>query len=354
MSRLPLSRISRFPFRLLAAVGVGGLLSVVPASAAESDPAQVFDAIQHQVQAVFGKCRDAVVRIEATDQRGYLSGTGFFIDPNGTLYTSYTVGGESHDIQVAFNGQHYTAQRLVSDHRSGISILKINAETPFLTFGDSRQLTVASPVIAIGYPMDLPLTPIFGTVGGFDLKYQGRLFATTHIRANIPAQRGEGGAPLLNARGEVVGVLISRVESGNASFVLPIEAAEKVRRDYVRFLKVRPGWIGVRVEPRETPVSGSTAAVEETIAGAPGEKAGLRAGDVIIQVGTHRVTCPEDVVDASFFLTAEDQTLIRVARDGSERDFSITPIDNPDLPRAPLPAFDSAGEPPTPGFKIDR
>jgi S1-C subfamily serine protease len=177
------------------------------------------------------------------------------------------------------------------------------------------------------------------------MKYQGRLFATMHIRANIPVQRGEGGAPLLNARGDVVGVLISRVESGNASHVLPIEAAEKVRQDFMRFHKVRPGWLGVQVKTLESPVSGSTAAVDGTISDSPAEKAGLQSGDVIVQVGNRHVTCPEDVLDASFFLTAEDQTTIRVARDGSERDFSITPIDNP-LNRPPIASFDSNSEQP--------
>ncbi|MEP6668218.1 MAG: S1C family serine protease [Chthoniobacter sp.] len=334
-------------------VVAGGLLGCSGAWAADGAPAgvptsaPVFDALQREVQSIFGKCRSAVVRIEASDQRGYLSGTGFFIDPNGTLYTSYTVGGDTQDIQVAFGGAHYPAHRLVSDIRSGIAILKIDAETPFLTSGNSRQLAVASPVIAIGYPMDLPLTPAFGTVGGFDLKYQGRFFATTHIRANIPVQRGEGGAPLVNARGEVVGVLISRVESGNASYVLPIEAAEKVRKDFMRFHDVRPGWIGVRIKPLEEPVNGSTAGIEELLPNAPGEKAGLLVGDVIVQVGNHRITSPEDVLDASFFLTATDETLIRVARDGSERDFNVTPVDNPD-------ARVSTTEGIEPPLKIDR
>jgi serine protease Do len=321
----------------------GGMLGCASALAADTTPGVALDALQRDVQTIFAKCRDAVVRIEAMDQRGYLSGTGFFIDPNGTLYTSYTVGGESREIQVAFNGKRYPAQRLISDIRSGIAILKINAETPFLTFGNSRQLSVASPVIAIGYPMDLPLTPVFGTVGGFDLKYQGRFFATTHIRANIPVQRGEGGAPLVNSHGDVVGVLISRLESGNASFVLPIEAAEKVRKDFMRFHEVRPGWIGVRIKPLEDPVDGSTAVIEELLPDTPGEKAGLHPGDVIVQVGNHRVASPEDVLDASFFLTAEDVTLIRVARDGVEQNFSITPVDNPDTAHSPAPTI----EPPT-------
>jgi S1-C subfamily serine protease len=351
MTRLPHSRGFSRPFFQLVAVAAGGLLSLSPAFGAEKDSAPVFEAIQREVQTIFAKCRSAVVRIEANDQRGYLSGTGFFIDPNGTLYTSYTIGGESQDIQVAFGGKRYQAQRLVSDMRSGIAILKIDAETPFLTFGDSRQLGIASPVIAIGYPMDLALTPAFGTVGGFDLKYQGRLFATTHIRANIPVQRGEGGAPLLNTRGEAVGILISKVESGNASYVLPIEAAEKVRKDFVRFHEVRPGWIGVKVKALDSAVNGSTAAVDETIPDAPGEKAGLRAGDVILQVGAHHITCPEDVVDASFFLSAEDQTVIRVVRDGSEQNLNVTPTDNPDLNRSALPTFGSA-ETPAPVLKI--
>ena len=133
--------------------------------------------------------------------------------------------------------------------------MKIDAETPFLPFAKPRELTVASPVIAIGFPMDLPLTPAFGTVGGFDLKYLGRLFATTHIRANVPVQRGEGGAPLLNAKGEVVGILISQLDAGNAAFVLPIEAAEKVRKDFIRFHAVRPGWAE---RARQSPVRSVT------------------------------------------------------------------------------------------------
>jgi serine protease Do len=328
-----------------------GLASVV---ATDEPTDRVFDSLQQSVQAVFEKCRSSVVRIDAIDRHGQLSGTGFFIDPNGTLYTSYTVGGESRDIYVTVGNERYPARRLVSDLRSGIAILKIEAETPFLPFGNSRQLSVASPIIAIGYPMDLPLTPAFGTVGGFDLKYQGHYFATSHIRANIPVQRGEGGAPLLNAKGEVIGILISRLDSGSASFVLPIEAAEKVRRDFVRFHEVRPGWMGVHVKTLEEPVSGSTAYIEEVIPEGPAEKAGLRSGDVLLQVGGLHITSLEDMIDASFFLSAEDEIVLRIAREGSEREFSVMPVDHPDLSRPRLPAIGSTGESAVPMLKIDR
>ena len=110
-------------------------------------------------------------------------------------------------------------------------------------------------------------------VGGFDLKYLGRYFATTHIRANVAVQRGQGGAPLLDMHGEVVGVLISSLDQGSASFVLPIEAAEKVRRDFVRFGEVRPGWVGMAVGPAAEAVNGSTAAVEDILTDGPAHKA---------------------------------------------------------------------------------
>jgi serine protease Do len=350
MSRLPHS-VSKLTFRFLFVAVASGFLACTTVSAEERDPGQIFDAVQHEIQQVFDKCRRSIVRIEGVDDRGYLSGSGFFIDPNGTLYTSYTVGGETNAIQVTFGGKSYPAQRVGADMRSGVAILKIDAQTPFLSFGNSSKLNIASPVIAIGYPLDLPLTPALGTVGGFDLKYEGRLFATTHIRVSVPVQRGEGGAPLVNARGEVVGILISRVESGGGSYVLPIEAAEKVRKDILRFHEVRQGWIGVQVKPLDEPVDGSTAGIEAVINGSPGEKAGLQPGDVILKVGNYKITSPEDVFNASFFLTAQDETQIRVARDGSERDCSVTPILNPDLKPAKVGAI---GEVPGSDLRIGK
>ena len=351
MSRLRLSISKRLPLRFALAVS-GALLGVATVGAAEPGSENVVAAIQREVHAVFEKCHGAIVRIEAVDAHGHLSGTGFFIDPNGTLYTSYTVGGESRDIHVSFGNERHPARRLVGDLRSGIAILKIEAETPFLPFGKAGDLAVASPVIAIGYPMDLGLTPAFGTVGGFDIKYLGRYFATTHIRANVAVQRGEGGAPLLNIKGEVVGILISHLDSGNASFVLPIEAAEKVRKDFVRFHEVRPGWIGVHVKGADQAVEGSTAQVEEVIPDAPAKKAGLRTGDIFLQVGERNITSPEDQLDASFFMSAEEALTIRIARDGAQLQLGVTPIDHPDLMRPRLPALVSTGE--TPALKIDR
>lgn len=325
--------LSSGPIRRLTSVASGVLLGLATVQAAEEVPATVFDSLEQSVQTVFEKSRGAVVRIQGVDRHGQLSGTGFFIDPNGTIFTCYSVGGETQDITVTVGNVRYPAHRLVSDMRSGVAILKIDAETPFLPFGNSRKLSVASPIIAVGYPMDLDLTPAFGMVGGFDHSFQGHYFATSHIRANIPVQRGEGGAPLLNCKGEVVGILMSRVDAGSATFVLPIEAAEKVRKDFVRFHDVRPGWIGVHVKSLTAPASGSTAYIEEVITDGPAAKAGLQGGDVLLKVGDIGIRCLEDMIDASYFLSPNGEVIVRVARDGSERDFPVMPVDHPDFAR---------------------
>lgn len=315
--------------RSLTALGLA--LAALTSTTLAEDPegARVMAGLEQQVRAVFEKCQPAVVKIEASDAHGRLSGTGFFIDPNGTLYTSYSVGGESNDITVTVGQARHTATRVIGDLRSGIAILKIEGETPFLAIDSSRVLAVASPVMTVGYPYDLPASPSFGMVGGFDLKYLGRYFATTHIRANVPVQRGQGGAPLLNLRGEVVGILISSLDQGGGSFALPIEAAEKIRRDFLRFHEVRRGWLGIEVGSLDQPVDRSSTVVKEVLPDSPALRAGVLRGDIVLRIGDRPIATPEDVIDASFFLTADDSTTLRISRGAQELVLPIQPADPP-------------------------
>lgn len=321
------------------AVGLGCTILAAPLARSQEPtrPISVAEAISQEVRTVFSHCRSAIVRIEGTDAHGELSGTGFFVDPNGTIFTSYTVGGEARDLMISDGARTLPARRLVADPRSGIAILKVDAETPFLTLGKARSLALAAPVIAIGYPMDLPASPSFGTIAGFDIKYGGRYFATAHLRANVSVQRGQGGAPLLNLRGEVVGILISSLDSGSAAFALPIEAAEKVHKDFVRFGEVRPGWMGIGIRPAETTVAGSTALVDEIFADAPAQKSGLEKDDRVLQIGDIPIATPDDVRNAAFFTTAEDELILKVWRNGAEISLKITPTDHPSSAHAATP-----------------
>src|SRR5437667_8245746 len=299
-SRAPGS-LSRAQFALICrfSLALGLSFAAVPVFYAQEQSAIT---ISQQVKDIFGRTAKAVVRIHGDDEHSEISGTGFFIDPTGTLYTAYDVGGEAEDFTIEFNGKKYPARQLLADIRSGTAILKIDAVTPALPIGKSEELEVATSVVSIGYPLDLPKTPSFGMVAGFDRKYLGRYFSTTHLRVNLATQRGEAGAPLLNLKGEVVGILVSSLENNSSCYALPIDAAEKIRGDFVRFGEARHGWIGANVGFAKTSVENSRAEIIEIFGTTPATDSGMRPGDILLQVGKVTVHEPEDVLDASFFI----------------------------------------------------
>src|SRR5213596_982004 len=280
-------------------------------------------AISHQVRELFEQAAKAVVKIHGVDEHSEICGTGFFVDPTGTLYTAYTVGGEAGNFTVEFGGKKYSARQLVADIRSGTAILKVDETTPALPIGKSEELELATPVISIGYPLDLPKTPNFGMIAGFDRKCLGRYFSTIHLRVNAPTQRGEAGAPLLNMKGEVVGIVVSGLENNSACYAVPIEAAEKIRSDFVRFGETRHGWIGINVSEAAEPVEGSRAKMTQIMEDTPAARFGIKPGDILLQVGKKRVTQPEDVLDASFFITAGDTVPITVMRGDQKLTFHV-------------------------------
>src|SRR6058998_3542031 len=280
-------------------------------------------AISQHVKDIFARAAKAVVKIHGIDEHSEICGTGFFIDPTGTLYTAYTVGGEAGNFSVEFGGKKYPARQLVADVRSGTAMLKVEETTPALPIGKSEQLEVATPVVAIGFPLDLQETPNFGMIAGFDRKYLGRYFSTIHLRVNVPTQRGEAGAPLLNMRGEVVGIIVSSLENNSSCYAVPIEAAEKNRNDFVRFGEARHGWIGINVSEAPKPVEGSRAEMTQIMEGTPAAGSGIKPGDILLQVGRKKVTQPEDVLDASFFITAGDNVPITVMRGNQKLTFHV-------------------------------
>lgn len=305
--------------RILRAVGL--FLFAIGLSARAQEPST--DAISREVKEVFDRCARAVVKIRGVDEHSEFSGSGFFVDPMGTIYTSYSVAGEGANFSIEFEGKKMPARRLLADLRSGIAMLKVDAASPALPLGKSDQLGVATPVVMIGYPLDLPETPSFGLIAGFDRKYLDHYLTTTHLRANVPTQRGEAGAPLLNTKGEVVGIVVSSLENNSACYALPIEAAEKIRGDFVRFGEARHGWIGVYLAETLEEKGGSRAEMTDVLPNTPAANSGLESGDILLQVGRKPIHQPDDIIDASFFITAGEKVPITVMRGDKKLTFSV-------------------------------
>ncbi len=305
-------------------------------SAAPADPADSLPAFEETVRKIFQERRDCVVRVESSDELGKLSGTGFFADPNGLVYTLGAAVGDGRNVTVTKGAERWPAELLVRDERSGIALLKVEANTPFLPPAPAGALPVASPVLAVGFPLDMDASPSFGLVAGLDKKYRGRYFSTTHIRVNLPVQRGQGGSPVLNLRGEVVGILVSGLEDGSGGYVLPIQAAEKIRQDYSRFGEVRHGWAGATVRELAQPTEGSTVALDKVERNGPAASAGFQSGDVVLQVGQVPVHRAEDALDASFFLTAGEPVDVTVVREGRKITLPLLPEIHPAIRKTEL------------------
>lgn len=313
-----------------ALVGVAGADPEKPSAPREVESSALVEAIESTVAAVFNSAVPSVVRVESDDELGKVSGTGFFADARGTIYTLSSVVGDGLSISVTRGDQRWPATLLAKDPRSGIALIKVDqaGATPFLERGDCGEVKASSPLVVVGFPFDHEVSPSFGLVGGLDRKSQGKFFTTTHIRANIPVQRGQGGSPVLNLDGQVVGVLVSGLESGAGCFVLPIRAAEKVRQDVVRFGEVRRGWAGVTVQEMPVAVQGSHLMIDRVDPSGPASGQ-FRSGDVVLQVGDIAIRDPEDALAASFFLTAGEPVAVRVARGEEVLDLQLTPTEHP-------------------------
>src|SRR5256885_602252 len=208
-------------FRLLAKLA---FLAAAASLSAQQIPESA-TSLSREVKDVFGRCAKAVVKIEASDQHGELSGTGFFVDPTGTLYTAYSVGGEAENVTVEFKGKKYPARQLMADLRS----------------------------------------------------------------------------------------------------------------DFVRLGEPRHGWIGANVAEASAEVEGSRAVTKDIMKDTPAAESGMKSGDVVLQIGRTKVHEPEDILDASFFLTAGDVVPITVMRGNEKMTFNVLADFHPaSQPRAPL------------------
>jgi serine protease Do len=324
-------------FRRAAVFTSASLLACTQPHAPAAEP-DLAETITCQIRKIFDENQKAVVRVQANDSLGVRLGSGFFIDPTGMIYTHAGVVLNAADVSVTFNGSNLPARVLTTDERSGIAILKTDCISPFIRIGNSENATVAMPVITIGFPEERNSSASFGMIAGHDRQHMGQYFSTTHIRANMAVNRGEGGAPVLNLNGEVIGILVARINDSASCHILPIRAAEKIRQDMARYGELRHGWVGVEVEDAPEPVNGSTAKIIALNPLANAAEQGLKSGDMVNAIGTTPVASSEDVIDASYYLTAGEPADVKITREGQQMNIKVTPKLHPLTPAKPLHA----------------
>jgi serine protease Do len=223
-------------------------------------------------------------------------GSGFIIDKKGTVITNNHVIQNAEDILIKVGQKEYKAEVVGADPYADLAVLKIITKDNFIPvdFGDSDKARVGDWVVAIGNPFGLG-----GTVTSGIISARNRDINLTRyddfIQTDASINQGNSGGPLFNLDGEVVGINTAIIAPGQAGsigigFAIPANAASQIIDQLIEFGETKRGWLGVRiqevtteiaeVEKLKTPAGALVASVGEK---SPADKAGLKAGDIILE-----------------------------------------------------------------------
>ena len=231
-----------------------------------------------------------------TERKASSLGSGFIIKEDGVVITNNHVIANAEDILIRVGDKEYNAEVIGADPYMDLAVLKMKTKDKFkpVRFGDSTKARVGDWVVAIGNPFGLG-----GTVTSGIISARNRQIGLTRyedfIQTDASINQGNSGGPLFNLKGEVIGVntaIIAPGQSGSIGigFAIPANAASNVIDQLIKFGETKRGWLGVRiqevtkeiadVEKLKKPEGALVASVGK---GSPAEKAGIKAGDIILE-----------------------------------------------------------------------
>ena len=269
------------------------------------------------------------------------SGTGFIVDKNGYILTNHHVIDKADRIKVKLSGvderAEYKARVVGYDTETDLAVLKIDVNQPLtpVQIGNSDSVQVGDWVIAIGSPFGLQATVTAGIVSAERTSRDLPVGSFQNfLQTDAAINPGNSGGPLLNIRGEVIGVnTMIATRSGSyegIGFALPSNMAVKVYNDIIREGRVVRGSIGIKWSrnPNEADTLQAFGLnhgvlVEEVPPEGPAGKAGIKADDVIVAMNDHPIRDGEELVNKVADLPIGSTALFTIDRDGKRLDFKV-------------------------------
>ncbi|MCL2458729.1 MAG: DegQ family serine endoprotease [Desulfobulbus sp.] len=269
------------------------------------------------------------------------AGSGFIIASDGYILTNNHVVADASKITVRLaDKREFQAKVVGTDPQSDVALIKIDAkDLPILPLGNSDSLEVGEWVIAIGSPFELSQTV---TVGVVSAKGRDRVGITDYenfIQTDAAINPGNSGGPLLNIRGEAVGIntaIFSR--SGGymgIGFAIPINMAKSIEQQLRKGGKVTRGWLGVMIQDVNEELAKSFggkvggALITEVSDDSPAKKSGLLQGDIIVAINGEPVADVGDLRNKIAMTPPNTDLKLRILRDGSEKDLVVAVGEQP-------------------------
>jgi len=298
------------------------------------------------IAGIAARVSPSVVSIDAQTPQGGDTGSGFFIQSDGTILTNNHViegavtSGGSITVNLV-NGKSYPATVMGRDGSYDLAVLKIDVtDAPALQLGNSDTIQVGDPVIAIGSPLGLAGTVTSGIISAKDRPVTsgggtGQNSFINALQTDAAINPGNSGGPLVDANGAVIGVnsAIASLGSNFASqsgsiglgFAIPINQAKKTAEQIIKTGKATYPIMGISVD---TTFSGTGARITTLgsgiLAGGPAAKAGLRAGDIIIELDGKSIANSDELVVAIRSHNVGDRVTVKYLRGSLTLSASIT------------------------------
>jgi serine protease Do len=271
------------------------------------------------------------------EQKGF--GSGFIIDKDGFILTNYHVVAEADEIVVKLSDKtEFEAHIIGLDQSTDLGLIKIDSKKPLpvAILGDSDKLKIGEWVLAVGNPFGLEHTVTAGIISA-----KGRVIGQgpydNFLQTDASINPGNSGGPLFNMKGEVVGINTAIVGLGTGiGFAIPINMAKELIPQLKAKGKVMRGWLGVTIQPWQPGMAKKFglekergALVGDVIEGEPAEKAGIRPGDIIVEVDGEKIEDSRDLLNTIAKKKPGSKVSIKVLRAGKEMNFQVTVGERP-------------------------
>jgi serine protease Do len=261
-------------------------------------------------------------------------GSGFIIDKEGFVVTNNHVIEDADQIKVKMDDEkEFDAEVVGRDPSTDLALLKIkssNHDFPVVKMGDSGQMKVGQWVVAIGSPFGLERTVTAGIISAKS-RWIGSGPYDDFLQTDASINPGNSGGPLLNLRGEVIGINTAIVATGQGiGFAIPINLAKGVITQLKAGGEVTRGWLGVAIQdvnPEMADYYGIEGKkgvfVAEVFKGDPADAAGIKPKDIIVEVNGQKVDTTRQLTSLVANIPVGQSAKVKVIRDGQPKVFSV-------------------------------